>query len=311
MRLVFAGTPYFAERALVALLDAGHEIALVLTQPDRKAGRGLRTAMSPVKQTALANSLAVAQPLTLRDPAIHDQLRSLRPVAMVVVAYGLILPKPVLDLPELGAVNIHASLLPRWRGAAPIQRAILAGDTQTGVTIMKMEAGLDTGPMLAGQSVAISSDDTARSLTETLAALGAVMVVNALEDLQSGIARARPQPAEGVTYAHKINKKEAALDWRKSSRDLDLAVRAFNPAPGAHARLGDEDIKIWRARPVSGDGEPGCVLFEGDTGIAVSCGEGALLLAELQRPGGRRLEARDFRRGHPLPPGTRFTLQAD
>jgi len=310
MRLVFAGTPQFAARALAALTAAGHEISLVLTQPDRKAGRGMRPAMSPVKQRALAQGLEVLQPLTLRDPIVVDQLRAAAPEAMVVAAYGLLLPQTVLDLPDRGAINIHASLLPRWRGAAPIQRVILAGDTETGITIMQMDAGLDSGPMLARHSIPVSSEDTALSLHDKLAALGARMIVKSISDLQSAALNSQPQPDEGITYAHKIEKKEAALDWRKSSRALDQAVRAFNPVPGAHATLGENDIKIWHARPVAGMGDPGCVQSCGADGIAVTCGEGALLLIELQRAGAKRLSARDFLLGYPLPPGARFALPA-
>ena len=243
MRLVFAGTPHFAARALAALMAAGHEIPLVLTQPDRKAGRGMHPSMSPVKQFALQCALEIAQPATLRDPIVVDQLHAAAPEAMVVAAYGLFLPQSVLELPERGALNIHASLLPRWRGAAPIQRAILAGDSQTGITIMQMDAGLDTGPMLAQDSIPISADDTAVSLHDKLAELGASMIVRALSDLQVGALVPRPQPAKGITYAHKIEKREAALDWRKPGRELDQVVRAFNPAPGAHATLGEDNIR--------------------------------------------------------------------
>lgn len=310
MRLVFAGTPHFAGRALAALIAAGHQITLVLTQPDRLAGRGMRPAMSAVKVLALEEGLAIAQPAILRDPVAIDQLHAAAPEAMVVAAYGLILPPMVLAVPPLGAFNIHASLLPRWRGAAPIQRAILAGDTQTGITIMQMDTGLDTGPMLARHSIAISSEDTALSLHDKLADLGAQMIVQALADLHSGALIPRPQPAEGVIYARKIEKKEAALDWRQPSRALERAVRAFNPVPGAHASLAGDAIKIWRARPVPGKGDPGCVQSCSEEGIAVACGEGALLLTVLQRAGAKRLSARDFLRGHPLSTGMRFALPA-
>ena len=310
MRIVFAGTPHFAARALAALKEAGHDILLVLTQPDRKAGRGMRPAMSPVKQLALEFGLDVVQPPTMRDTLIFEQLRAAASEAMVVAAYGLILPQAVLDLPVRGALNIHASLLPRWRGAAPIQRAILAGDTETGITIMQMDAGLDTGAMLARQGIPISSEDTGLSMHDKLADLGAQMMVKILRDLPTGGVFAQPQPADGITYAHKIEKKEAALDWRKSCDVLDRAVRAFNPAPGAHATLDGVDIKIWRARPAAGQGDPGCVQSCGAEGIAVTCGEGALLLTELQRAGGKRLAAREFLRGYPLVPGRRLALSA-
>jgi methionyl-tRNA formyltransferase len=216
----------------------------------------------------------------------------------------------VLGIPTRGALNIHASLLPRWRGAAPIQRAILAGDSQTGITIMQMEAGLDTGPMLAQDAIPIAPDDTALCLHDKLAGLGASLIVQALSDMQAGALVARPQPAEGITYAHKIEKREAAIDWRKPSHDLDRAVRAFNPAPGAHTIFDGDSLKIWRARPVEGHGEPGVVLSCTDKGIAVACGDGALLLTELQRAGGKRLSARDFLLGHRLAPGARFAPPA-
>jgi len=310
MRLVFAGTPHFAARALTALLSAGHEIFLVLTQPDRRAGRGMHAAMSPVKQLALKNALTIAQPQNLRDPILLEQLRAAAPEAMVVVAYGLLLPPTVLAIPTLGALNIHASLLPRWRGAAPIQRAILAGDARTGITIMQIEAGLDTGPMFAQESMPIAPDDSALTLHDKLACLGASMIVHALNDLQAGALAAQPQPAEGITYAHKIEKREAFIDWHLSSIELDRTVRAFNPAPGAHTVLEGDSLKIWRARPVDGHGEPGLVLSCSDNGIAVACGEGVLLLTELQRAGGKRLSARDFLLGHPLAPGVRFAPPA-
>ena len=310
MRLVFAGTPHFAERALAALVAAGHDIALVLTQPDRKAGRGMHKAMSPVKQLALKRGLAIAQPESLRDADALEQLRAARPEAMVVAAYGLILPQTVLELPELGALNIHASLLPRWRGAAPIQRAILAGDAETGITIMQMDAGLDTGPMLARQAIAIAPDDTSLSLHDNLADLGGKMIVEALRGVQSKAVVPRAQPAAGATYARKVEKKEAALDWRKSAHELDRVVRAFNPAPGAHGTHGSDDIKVWRAHPVAGGGDPGRVQSCDAEGIAVSCAEGALMLTELQRAGGKRLAAREFLRGYPLAPGARFALPA-
>jgi methionyl-tRNA formyltransferase len=270
----------------------------------------LHPAMSPVKQLALRSRLEIAQPFTLRDRVVFDQLQAVAPEAMVVAAYGLLLPESVLGLPDRGALNIHASLLPRWRGAAPIQRAILAGDSRTGITIMQMDPGLDTGPMLAQDSIPVSRDDTTLSLHDKLAELGASMIVKALSDLQTGALVQRPQPTEGITYAHKIEKREAELDWRKSSRELDQVVRAFNPAPGAHATLGVDNIKIWRARPVDGRGEPGCVQSCAADGIVVTCGEGALLLTELQRAGAKRLSARDFLLGHALSPGAHFALPA-
>jgi methionyl-tRNA formyltransferase len=308
MRIAFAGTPLFAEQALAALIVAGHEIRLVLTQPDRPAGRGMRMSMSPVKQLAMRQGLEVFQPPNLRDTESLERLRGVSPDVLVVAAYGLILPQSVLDVARKGAINIHASLLPRWRGAAPIQRAILAGDRETGITIMQMDAGLDTGAMLSQRSLPILEEDSALTLHDRLAALGAEMIVEALRNCEKGILQATPQPAEGVTYAHKIDKSEAPLDWRKASAELDRQVRAFNPFPGAHAVLGDTGVKVWRAHPVGGRGSPGEILSAGDDGVVVACGEGALVLAELQRAGAKRLGARDFLRGHPLEPGSRFAL---
>ncbi|HEX6265509.1 MAG TPA: methionyl-tRNA formyltransferase [Burkholderiales bacterium] len=301
MRLVFAGTPEFAERALALLLGAGHEISLVLTQPDRPTGRGLRAVPSPVKRLALARGLEVFQPESLRTAESLDRVRAARPDALVVAAYGLILPQPILEVPRHGALNIHASLLPRWRGAAPIQRALLAGDAQSGVSIMQMDAGLDTGPVLAQCAVAIAPDEDAGTLHDKLAALGAEMIVAALEDIAAGRASAAPQPQAGVTYARKIDKREGALDWTRPAAELERAVRAFHPAS---ATLDGEPIKIWRSRVVDGHGAPGALLSEKD--LVIACGDGALAITELQRAGGKRLAAADFLRGRPLGPGSRF-----
>ncbi len=313
MRLVFAGTPQFAEHALGALIDAGHEVMLVLTQPDRRAGRGMQPSVGPVKALATKHGLEVLQPPEFNEPGTLERLRVLAPEVLVVAAYGLILPQAALDSARLGAINIHASLLPRWRGAAPIQRAILAGDRETGVTIMQMDAGLDTGAMLLQRGIPIAFDETTRSLHEGLAALGAQMIVEVLRDLELKTLPASPQPAEGVTYARKIKKSEAALDWRKSCLELDRAVRAFNPAPGAHATIDGANVKVWRAhcsraQGSQARGEPGCVLSTGDEGVVVACGDGALVLTELQRAGAKRLGAREFLRGHPLKQGSRFAL---
>jgi methionyl-tRNA formyltransferase len=310
MRLVFAGTPQFAAQALGALIDTGHEIVSVLTQPDRKAGRGLRSIPGPVKALAIEHGLQVLQPVRLNDPATVEHLRSLTPELMVVAAYGLILPQAVLDLAPRGAINIHASLLPRWRGAAPIQRAILAGDTRTGITLMQMDAGLDTGAMLAQDSITVSPDETAGSLHDRLAALGARMTVDLLRKLQSEAVMAKPQPGDGVTYARKIDKNEALLDWRKSWSSLDREIRAFNPVPGARTSIDGFEVKVWRAQPLAGSGEPGLIQSAGDEGVVVFCGDGALVLTELQRAGGKRLGAREFLRGHPLSSGSRFELPA-
>ncbi len=308
MRLVFAGTPEFAERALAALLAAGHRITLVVTQPDRPAGRGMRLVQSPVKRLALAHELEVYQPATLRDAESLARLRAAAPDVLVVAAYGLILPAPVLQLAAHGALNVHASLLPRWRGAAPIQHALLAGDSETGITIMQMDTGLDTGPILAQRVLPIESDDDAQSLHDKLAALGAEMIVAALAELAAGRARAQPQPERGVTYAHKIGRLEPMLDWRQPARQLERVVRAFRPAPGAFSVLRGETIKIWRARAVEGSGAAGTVLKPSDQALLVACGEGALAIGELQRAGGKRLPAAAFLRGFPLGAGERFAL---
>jgi len=306
MRLVFAGTPRFAVPALEALAAAGHEVAAVLTQPDRPAGRGLAAAAGPVKQAAQRRGVLVLQPPTLKDAAVQARLADLAPDALVVAAYGLILPQAVLDIPRLGALNIHASLLPRWRGAAPIERALLAGDPVTGVCIMQMDAGLDTGPVFLREELPITSGDTAGTLHDKLATLGARLLVAALDGLASGALRPTPQPTDGVTCAAKIEKHETRLDWSRSASEVERQVRAFNPAPGAGARLRGDELKIWRATVVATPGAPGAVLTAGADGISVACGDGALRLEELQRAGGRRLPAAAFLRGFPLAPGDRF-----
>jgi len=306
MRLVFAGTPEFAVPALDALAAAGHAIPAVLTRPDRPAGRGLAASASPVKQAAQRGGLPVLQPVTLKDAAVQARLVELAPDAMVIVAYGLILPQAVLDVPRLGALNVHASLLPRWRGAAPIQRALLAGDRVTGVCIMRMDAGLDTGPVLLRNELPITPQDTAGTLHDKLASLGARLIVAALDGLASGALRPTPQPTEGVTYAAKIEKHETRLDWSRSASEVERQVRAFNPAPGAGARMRGAELKLWRATVVEARGAPGAVLAAGADGISVACGDGALRLEELQRAGGRRLPAAAFLRGFPLAPGDRF-----
>jgi len=305
MKLVFAGTPEFAARALEAILAAGHQIELVLTQPDRPSGRGMAMHPSPVKQLALASGIEVFQPPTLRDITAQERVRAIRADAMIVAAYGLILPQAVLDLPRLGCLNIHASLLPRWRGAAPIQRAILAGDSQTGVCIMQMEAGLDTGPVLLSGALPIGCEETAGTLHDKLAALGARLIVEAL-----GMP---PRPAcqqleAGVTYATKIEKSEATLDWNLSASQLDRQVRAFNPFPGASASLNGTVIKVWKATIETASGAPGEILSSNKGGIVVACGEGALRLSELQKAGGKRLAAQQFLAGTVVPDGIRFDL---
>ncbi|MDP4922941.1 MAG: methionyl-tRNA formyltransferase [Limnohabitans sp.] len=318
MRLIFAGTPEFAQTALAALHAAGHEIVLVLSQPDRPAGRGMKLQASPVKQWALAHQVPVAQPRSLRldgkypedAAAARDTLLAAKADAMIVAAYGLILPQWVLDLPPKGCLNIHASLLPRWRGAAPIHRAIEAGDTQTGITIMQMNAGLDTGDMLLVLPCDVSPTDTTAVLHDRLAALGGEAIVQALASLDS--LPHQPQPEEGVNYAHKIDKAEAALDWALSAEVLARRIRAFDPFPGMTVPLtteaGSETLKIWQAvaEPLASPAEPGTVLSADASGVRVACGEGQLCLTQLQRPGGKRLSAADFLRGCPLQPGQRL-----
>lgn len=306
MRIVFAGTPEFAAEALRALLAAGHEVALVLTQPDRPSGRGLALKPSPVKSVALAAGIEVFQPQTLRDADAQARLRALGADLMVVAAYGLILPPAVLETPRLGCINIHASLLPRWRGAAPIQRALLAGDRETGISIMQMEAGLDTGPVLLSESLPIAADETTGSLHDRLAVLGGRLIVEALAALPLP---AQVQPEQGVSYAAKIGKAEAAIDWAASAVDIDRQVRAFNPAPGAAFSLAGTPVKVWRARIECGigggrAGAPGTVLSADREGVVVACGSGALRLLELQKAGGKRLGAAQFLAGNPLPVGT-------
>ena len=310
MRIIFAGTPEFAAVALSRLLDAGHMVPLVLTQPDRPAGRGMRVIESPVKKIAMAAGIEVFQPQSLkRDPAAPARLRAVAHDVMVVAAYGLILPQAVLDSAPRGCLNIHASLLPRWRGAAPIQRAIEAGDRQTGICIMRMDAGLDTGPVLARRTLPIDAADTARGLTDALARLGADLLVDTLRELDSLSAQA--QPAEGVTYAAKIEKAEAPLDFRVPAAILARKVRAFDPFPGASASIGGQVIKVWSAEPGLHSRMPqGEVLAAGSDGVAVTAGDGtSLLLTELQRAGGKRLPVREFLKGFPLVPGDRFEVQ--
>lgn len=313
MRVVFAGTPEFARIALERLHAAGFEVPLVLTQPDRPAGRGMKLQASAVKQCALDHGISVVQPRSLRldgkypedAAAARDAILAARADAMVVAAYGLILPQWVLDAPAKGCLNIHASLLPRWRGAAPIHRAIEGGDPDTGVTIMQMDAGLDTGDMLLVEGLAIAPGDTTGSLHDRLAALGGRLIVEALELAACGGLRPVPQPTEGVTYAHKIEKAEAAIDWTLAAAVIERRVRAFNPFPGAATALAGEAIKVWaaRAEASAAAGPPGQVLAAGADGIRVQTGDGVLVLTELQRAGGKRLPAGEFLRGFALAPG--------
>ena len=318
LKLAFAGTPEFARVALAALHSAGHSIHLVLTQPDRPAGRGLKLQASPVKQFALQHGIPVAQPRSLRlDGKYPDDARMAQAVlqegsldAMVVAAYGLILPQWVLDLPLSGCFNIHASSLPRWRGAAPIHRAIEAGDSSTGVTIMQMDAGLDTGDMVLAQTLPILPTDTTGSLHDKLADLGAALMVQALSQLQAGKLQRLPQPAVGICYASKIDKLEAGIDWNQTAEVVARRVRAFNPNPVAHTSLNGEPLKIWAAHAaeVTSAALPECgtILAVAHTGIEVAAIGSVLILTELQRPGGKRLPVADFLRGFDIKHGMRL-----
>lgn len=326
MRIVFAGTPVFAERALSALAEAGHPIVLTLTRPDQAAGRGQQLQASPVKRRALELGIEVFQPRSLRDAQARQRIAQAEADVMVVAAYGLILPPEVLAIPRHGCLNIHASLLPRWRGAAPIQRAIEAGDERTGVTIMRMNAGLDTGAILLARALEIGPRESAGQLHDRLAALGADAIVAALDELATGRLLARPQPEQGVTYAHKLDKAEAALDWSRPAARLADRIRAFDPFPGSTARLIGPgarplDLKIWAATPVVPPGSaappdtdpavaPGAIVSVGPEGIVVRCGQGLLTLTELQKPGGRRLPVGAFLQGCAVTRDMRFVRPA-
>ncbi|BBU68229.1 methionyl-tRNA formyltransferase [Fluviibacter phosphoraccumulans] len=308
LRVGFAGTPAFAQQALQAILDAGFNVVVALTQPDRPSGRGMQLTPSPVKQLASSHGIPVEQPVSLRNDEAQALVRGYNLDVLVVVAYGLILPQAVLDMPRYGCLNIHASILPRWRGAAPIHRAIEAGDQETGVCIMQMDAGLDTGGVVDEARLSIQATDTTALLHDRLAALGAERIVAVLQQLAAGATlTAVPQAEVGVTYAHKLEKQESLLDLQAAAHALDRKIRAYNPFPGAVLHSGEQPIKIWGARVVRGAGEPGQVLSSDDTGVVVACGEGALCLEVLQTPGGKRLRAADFLRGHPLPVGTLLT----
>ncbi|MFG6448694.1 methionyl-tRNA formyltransferase [Roseateles sp. BYS180W] len=318
MRVVFAGTPEFAATALQALIEAGHEVPLVLTQPDRPAGRGMKLQASAVKQVALQHGIAVAQPLGLRLDGKYAQdaaqaqaaLLQARPDVMVVAAYGLILPAWTLELPRLGCLNIHASLLPRWRGAAPIHRAIEAGDTQTGITIMQMDQGLDTGDMLLVEALQIGAQETTAQLHDRLAAQGARLVVQALAQAEHGPLPRTPQPSEGITYAHKIEKHEAALDWQQDAQLLAQRLRAFDPFPGGVTQAAGEALKVWAATVVEVPGLesalPGEIVALHADGPVVRCGQGALCLTQLQRAGGKRLSAAQLMQSRPFALGERL-----
>ena len=322
MRVIFAGTPEFARVALAHLHEAGFDIPLVLTQPDRPAGRGMKLQASAVKQWAQAQQIPVAQPRSLRldgkypedAAAVRTAIETARADVMVVAAYGLILPQWVLDLPRLGCLNIHGSVLPRWRGAAPIHRAIEAGDAETGVTIMQMDAGLDTGDMLLVQTLPIGPQDTTESLHDALAALGAQLIVQALQQAQTGALQGLAQAGEGICYAHKIDKREAALDWTQPASTLARRVRAFNPFPVASSVLGGETIKFWRVQalpPHSRAAQPGEVIAVSAEGVDIATASGVLRATRLQKAGGKPLEAADFLHGFALHPGQIFAAAND
>jgi methionyl-tRNA formyltransferase len=321
MRILFAGTPAFAETALAAIIDAGYDVALVLTQPDRPAGRGMKMTPSPVKQLALARGLTVATPPTLSlhkggeaVAAVHAQMGSAKAEVLVVAAYGLILPQAVLDIPaglpdagcgRITALNIHASLLPRWRGAAPVARAIEAGDTTTGITIMQVDAGLDSGPMLLAEATPIAPSENTATLTARLASIGARLIVTALREAAADRLRAVPQPTEGVTYARKLVRPEAWIDFTLDAFALERKVRAFDPFPGACAALDGVTLKFWRAHAASTPAgvAPGTIVDASATGLHISCGKGMLIVTELQRPGSKRLPVQEFLSGNPIPAG--------
>lgn len=308
MRLVFAGTPDFAATILTTLVSRGHSITLVLTQPDRPSGRGLRSVASAVKQAAQGAGLAVRQPATLKDAGLQSELAAVPADAWIVAAYGLILPKAILEAPPYGCINVHASLLPRWRGAAPIQRAIMAGDAETGVSIMRMDEGLDTGPVYLNRVVAIGAEENAGSLHDRLAIAGADALCEVLEALARDAIAPVPQPADGACYAPKLTRADTEIDWTASAQDIARRVRALDPTPGAATMLGGHALKIWRAvaGASSAPAAPGEVLETGDRGLIVRCGQGALAIVELQRAGARRMPITEFLRGVKVPAGTRL-----
>lgn len=308
LKIIFAGTPDFAVPALAALIEIGHDVALVLTQPDRPSGRGMKLKASPVKELALQNQIEVFQPETLKDLDAQSYIEAVKADVMIVAAYGLIIPTNVLQMPRLGCYNIHASLLPRWRGAAPIHRSLLAGDAETGVTIMEVVPALDAGAMILKGVLTIGARDTSQSLHDELAKIGADLMVVAMKQLaEKGSLPATPQDESLVTYAAKLQKSEASIDWSQSADLISRQVRAFNPFPVAHAMLGGEVCRIWMATAVGSavNETPGKVLDVGAT-IQVACGDGVLSIEELQSPGGKRLKARDFVTGHGLKVGQYF-----
>ncbi len=310
MRVIFAGTPDFAASALAAVIEAGHEILVVLTQPDRPKGRGMKLTPSPVKTLALQHELPVWQPENLKDVAIQQQLRDLQADVMVVAAYGLLLPAVVLDIPQYGCLNIHASLLPRWRGAAPIQRAIEAGDAESGVCIMQMDVGLDTGDVLLSRSTPITEVTTAAQLHDDLAVIGAQAIVEALAELPE--LTAIPQPEAGVTYAQKLSKADAEIDWALGAKQIHAKIRALNPVPGAWSSLNEQVIKIWASKVLeqSSDAAIGSIVAADKQGIAVQTGAGVILITELQASGSKRMAAAAFVAGHADLMGQQFERQA-
>jgi methionyl-tRNA formyltransferase len=297
LRIIFAGTPDFAARHLQALLDAGHQVVAVYTQPDRPAGRGQQLQASPVKQLAVAKDIAVYQPKSLKKAKAQAELAALSADLMIVVAYGLILPPVVLATPRLGCINVHGSLLPRWRGAAPIQRSIWAGDAETGVTIMQMDAGLDTGAMLSKVSLPITAADTSATLYEKLAEVGPQALLSALTDLPSLQQNAVPQADVAANYAEKLSKEEALLDFNKPAVALEREIRAFNPWPVSYLQLGAQQLKVWQSRVEAGQGEPGTVVRVDKTGIAVATTDGLLVIEQLQPPGKKAMAVADFLNG--------------
>lgn len=302
MRIIFAGTPEFSVGCLNALVEAGHEVVACYTQPDRKAGRGRKLTASPVKARALALNIPVEQPLNFKAEEDRNMLAAYQAELMVVVAYGLILPKSVLDTPMRGCINVHASVLPRWRGAAPIQRAVAAGDAESGVTIMQMDVGLDTGDILLIETTPVAADETGGSLHDRLASIGAKALVNAITKMEAGELQATPQDNNHANYAHKLDKAEAVIDWSLSSQQIDQTIRGFNPWPVAETQIGDKRVRVWQSAAELAEqpgGPVGCVTSADKTGIVVACGQGSLKIVRLQNVGGKPMQVADFLNGFP------------